>query len=231
MILYNIYNADFKFILSEIILIIFIILTICFFTLLSHKIFLNKFSLTYTVIIYLLFILSLYIWLQFYQIDCFYILFNFSLSNIYIFKNFKILLSFFIILHLYSFISFKSFNLIKTIKFEYIYIISFILIASIFLILSNDFLGMFLNLELQNFCFYILLSLQKKKKIIAEISIKYYIFGCISSGFILYGISLIYAWTGQLNFSDLSMILSYQNITNFPIILVFYFFFLDFFLN
>jgi NADH-quinone oxidoreductase subunit N len=136
----------------------------------------------------------------------------------FIFKNFKFLLVSLIILIIYSFISLPD-SLIKTIKFEYIYVIVFIFIASFFLIFSNDFLGLFLNLELQNFGFYILFSLNKKKKLVAESNIKYYIYGGISSAFFLYGISLIYGATGQLNFNDLIMTLSIIEYHNFFLIL------------
>jgi NADH-quinone oxidoreductase subunit N len=136
----------------------------------------------------------------------------------FIFKNFKFLLISLIILIIYSFISLPE-NLIKTIKFEYAYVFMFIFIASFFLIFSNDFLGLFLNLELQNFGFYILFSLNKKKKLVAESNIKYYIYGGISSAFLLYGISLIYGATGQLNFNDLVMTLSIIESHNFLLLL------------
>jgi NADH-quinone oxidoreductase subunit N len=117
------------------------------------------------------------------------------------------------------------------IKFEYAYVLIFIFIASFFLIFSNDFLGLFLNLELQNFGFYILFSLNKKKKLVAESNIKYYIYGGISSAFLLYGISLIYGATGQINFTDLIMTLSVVDSHNFFLLLDYYLYFLVYFLN
>jgi NADH-quinone oxidoreductase subunit N len=148
----------------------------------------------------------------------------------FIFKNFKFLLISLIILTIYSFISLPD-GLIKMIKFEYAYVLIFIFIASFFLIFSNDFLGLFLNLELQNFGFYILFSLNKKKKLVAESNIKYYIYGGISSAFLLYGISLIYGATGQINFTDLIMTLSVVDSHNFFLLLDYYLYFLVYFLN
>ena len=136
----------------------------------------------------------------------------------FIFKNFKFFLISLVLLTIYSFISLPD-SLIKVIKFEYAYVFIFIFIASFLLIFSNDFLGLFLNLELQNFGFYILFSLNKKKKLVAEANIKYYIYGGISSAFLLYGISLIYGATGQLNFNDLIMTLSIIEVHNFYLIL------------
>jgi NADH-quinone oxidoreductase subunit N len=148
----------------------------------------------------------------------------------FIFKNFKFLLISLIILTIYSFISLPD-GLMKMIKFEYVYVLMFIFIASFFLIFSNDFLGLFLNLELQNFGFYILFSLNKKKKLVAESNIKYYIYGGISSAFLLYGISLIYGATGQINFTDLIMTLSVVDSHNFFLLLDYYLYFLVYFLN
>lgn len=220
MLLYNFYYSDFKFLLNEITFISLVILSLCFYTFYENKILVNSNKIiSYSVFLYVLFILILYNFIQFYDFDCFYILFNFEFSNMFIFKNFKFFLVTLISLIIYAFISLPD-SLIKTIKFEYVYIFIFIFIGSFFLIFSNDFLGLFLNLELQNFGFYILFSLNKKKKLVAESNIKYYIYGGISSAFLLYGISLIYGATGQLNFNDLIMTLSIIDCHNFFLILV-----------
>ena len=219
MLLYNFYYSDFKFLVNEITFISLVILSLCFYTFYENKILVNSNKIiSYSIFIYIFFLLFLYNFIQFYDFDCFYILFNFEFSNMFIFKSFKFLLISLIILIIYSFISLPD-SLIKTIKFEYIYVFIFIFIASFFLIFSNDFLGLFLNLELQNFGFYILFSLNKKKKLVAEANIKYYIYGGISSAFLLYGISLIYGATGQLNFNDLIMTLSIIEVHNFYLIL------------
>lgn len=169
MLLYNFYYSDFKFLLNEITFISLVILSLCFYTFYENKILFNSNKIiSYSVFNYIIFLLILYNFSQFYEFHCFYILFNFEFSNMFIFKGFKFLLTVLIILINYSFISLPM-TLIKSIKFEYIYIFIFIFIGSFFLIFSNDFLGLFLNLELQNFGFYILFSLNKKKKISSRI--------------------------------------------------------------
>lgn len=220
MILYNFYYSDFKFLLNEITFLSLVILSLFFYTFYENKIvFKLNHVITYSVIIYIIFLLLLYNYLQFYEFDCLYLLFNFSFSNIFVYKFFKFILISLILLLILTFIC-LPFHLIKAIKFEYIYLIIFIFIASFFIIFSNDFLGLFLNLELQNFSFYILFSLNRNKKLIAESNIKYYIYGGISSAFLLYGVSLIYSTTGQLNFSDLIMSVSFLEYYNYPMILV-----------
>lgn len=219
MLLYNFYYSDFKFLVNEITFISLVILSLCFYTFYENKILANSNKIiSYSIFIYIFFLLLLYNFVQFYDFDCFYILFNFEFSNMFIFKTFKFFLISLVLLTIYSFISLPD-SLIKVIKFEYGYVFIFIFIASFLLIFSNDFLGLFLNLELQNFGFYILFSLNKKKKLVAEANIKYYIYGGISSAFLLYGISLIYGATGQLNFNDLIMTLSLIEVHNFYLIL------------
>jgi NADH-quinone oxidoreductase subunit N len=146
-----------------------------------------------------------------------FFLFNFSLTNLYGHNFLLSILIFFFIFIFISSISEKNFTNIKYIPFESNFILGFLFIGIIFLIYSFDFLTMFLNLELQNFALYILMNIQRNKKIVVETSIKYYIIGGVSSGFILYGISLIYLTTGKINFFDL--ILYFYNIQDFNSIL------------
>ena len=133
MLLYNFYYSDFKFLLNEITFISLVILSLCFYTFYENKILVNSNKIiSYSVFVYIIFLLILYSFIQFFEFDCFYILFNFEFSNMFIFKNFKFLLVSLIILIIYSFISLPD-SLIKTIKFEYIYVFVFIFIASFFL--------------------------------------------------------------------------------------------------
>ena len=53
----------------------------------------------------------------------------------------------------------------------------FVFIGMIYLLYSFDFLMIFLNLELQNFSLYILMNIQRNKKIVVETCIKYYVIG------------------------------------------------------
>merc|ERR1712125_88638 len=97
------------------------------------------------------------------------------------------------------------FNEIKYIPFEFNYMLIFVFLGVVFLLYSFDFLMVFLTLELQNFSLYILMSMQRNKKIAVETGIRYYFLGGISSGLILYGISLFYGFSGKIRFSDLNL--------------------------
>ncbi len=75
-----------------------------------------------------------------------------------------------------------------------------ILFAVHFLILSNHWLMVFLSIEMISICSYILIGMGLSKNNI-ESSFKYLVFGALSSGIMLFGISLILVKTSNLYFS------------------------------
>lgn len=116
-------------------------------------------------------------------------------------KYFLIFLLFCAILCSSSYLTFFKLN-----KFEFFVFIFIIFLASSFLLMSNDFLLFYLALELQSLTFYLLASLKKNSPFSAEAGLKYFILGALSSGLLLFGISLIYGLTGTVNFFSLSLL-------------------------
>ncbi|MEJ5350886.1 MAG: NADH-quinone oxidoreductase subunit N [Melioribacteraceae bacterium] len=68
---------------------------------------------------------------------------------------------------------------------------------------SNDLIMIFLGLELMSICFYILAGINRKKLTANEASMKYFLLGAFATGFIVYGIALIYGAAGSTNISFL----------------------------
>lgn len=60
---------------------------------------------------------------------------------------------------------------------------------------SKDILMVFLGLELMSICFYVLAGINRKKLSANEASMKYFLLGAFATGFIVYGIALIYGVT------------------------------------
>jgi NADH-quinone oxidoreductase subunit N len=71
------------------------------------------------------------------------------------------------------------------------------------LISANDFITFYLGLELQALSLYLLAALNRKSAKSSEAGMKYFILGCLSSGILLFGISLVYGFSGTTNFSTL----------------------------
>jgi len=229
--IFNFYYLDFLLILREIFLIFMILISLSFYTLIE-KIFKKKiFSIFYSVSLYFIVILTIYLISAWSYLETYYYLFNYSLSNIYGVDYFKLILILLIILIFYTSISEKSFKILKTIPFEANYILAFLFLGMLFLLYSFDFLIIFLNLELQNFALYILMNIQRNKKIVVETCIKYYIIGGISSACLLYGISYIYGITGKINLFDLILFFYEIKLSNFDLLPGLFFFFVGLFIK
>jgi NADH-quinone oxidoreductase subunit N len=70
----------------------------------------------------------------------------------------------------------------------------------IFVIISaNNFLGLYLGLECLSLASYALVALWRTNEGAAEAAMKYFILGAMASGFLLYGLSMLYGATGTLD--------------------------------
>ncbi len=72
------------------------------------------------------------------------------------------------------------------------------------LISANDFLVFYLGLELQALSLYLLAALNRDSAKSSEAGMKYFILGCLASGLLLFGITLIYGFSGTVNFTALN---------------------------
>ena len=64
---------------------------------------------------------------------------------------------------------------------------------------SADLITLFLGLELMSVCFYILAGFMRTRSESNEASMKYFLLGAFATGFLLYGIALIYGTSGTTN--------------------------------
>lgn len=77
-------------------------------------------------------------------------------------------------------------------------------LGAMFLVASTEILTFYLSLELLSISSFVLVALRKDQPRSAEASIKYLIFGAISSALLLYGFSLIFGITGNLQYAEIS---------------------------
>lgn len=85
---------------------------------------------------------------------------------------------------------------------EYYIIIQISVLGMMLMASAKDLLVIFLGLELMSIPFYILAGMNRKKSNANEASLKYFLLGAFATGFIVYGIALIYgsATTTSLDF-------------------------------
>jgi len=67
------------------------------------------------------------------------------------------------------------------------------------LISANHFLLLYLGLELLTLSSYALVALRRDHKLATEAAMKYFVLGAMASGFLLYGLSMLYGATGSLD--------------------------------
>jgi NADH-quinone oxidoreductase subunit N len=89
---------------------------------------------------------------------------------------------------------------------EYYSLIIFALAGMLFAASANDFVMLFVSIELITITFYVLTSFQRGKIASLEAGVKYLILGALSSAFLVFGIALIWGTTGKLNFTELAAV-------------------------
>ena len=72
------------------------------------------------------------------------------------------------------------------------------------MISAASFLTLFLGLELMSLCLYALVALNRDSALATEAAMKYFVLGALSSGLLLYGMSMIYGATGTLNIYEVA---------------------------
>jgi NADH-quinone oxidoreductase subunit N len=81
---------------------------------------------------------------------------------------------------------------------------------------AKDILMIFMGLELMSICFYVLAGINRKKLSANEASMKYFLLGSFATGFIVYGIALIYGATGSTSIQNIT-----ENFTNYSSNIIF----------
>jgi NADH-quinone oxidoreductase subunit N len=87
---------------------------------------------------------------------------------------------------------------------EFYVLALFSMLGQMIMISANSMLPMYLGLELMSLSLYALVALRRDHAISTEASMKYFILGSLASGFMLYGISMVYGATGSLDLSRIA---------------------------
>lgn len=100
------------------------------------------------------------------------------------------------------------FALEKQSRFELPILIGLSTIGMLIMVSAASFLTLYLGLELQSLALYVLAAFNRDSVKSTEAGLKYFVLGALSSGMLLYGISLIYGFTGSTEFTAISGIVS-----------------------
>jgi NADH-quinone oxidoreductase subunit N len=80
----------------------------------------------------------------------------------------------------------------------------FALLGMFIMISGHNFLVIYLGLELLTLTSYVLVALRRDDLNATEAAMKYFVLGALASGFLLYGLSLVYGATGSLDLAEVS---------------------------
>jgi NADH-quinone oxidoreductase subunit N len=95
-------------------------------------------------------------------------------------------------------------------KAEYPVLILLSAVGMGMMVSASDLLTLYVGLELQSLSAYVLASFQRQDTRSAEAGLKYFVLGALASGILLYGISLLYGFTGSTMFGDIAVSLASQ---------------------
>ncbi|HEY7005410.1 MAG TPA: NADH-quinone oxidoreductase subunit NuoN [Sphingomicrobium sp.] len=87
---------------------------------------------------------------------------------------------------------------------EYAVLILFSAVGMGVMVSASSLISLYVGLELNSLASYVLASYRRSDERSAEAGLKYFVLGALASGILLYGISLLYGFTGTTNFSGLA---------------------------
>jgi NADH-quinone oxidoreductase subunit N len=89
---------------------------------------------------------------------------------------------------------------------EFYVLALFSLLGQMIMISATNMLIIYLGLELMSLALYALVALRRDHATSTEAAMKYFILGALSSGFLLYGISMLYGATGSLDLAEVARV-------------------------
>ncbi len=84
-------------------------------------------------------------------------------------------------------------------KGEFFTLTLFVLLGVSVMVSANNFLVVYLGLEVMSLSLYALTALRRDHAMATEAAMKYFVLGALASGFLLYGLSMMYGATGSLD--------------------------------
>jgi len=101
--------------------------------------------------------------------------------------------------------------------FEFPPLVLLATVGMLLMVEANDFMVLFVGLEMQGLCLYILAALNRTQVMSSEAALKYFILGAFSTCMYLFGSSLIYGFSGSTNFEVLESVIRMESINGLSI--------------
>ena len=103
---------------------------------------------------------------------------------------------------------------------EYYALILLCTVGMIILASSTDLIMIFLGIEIVSICLYVLAGFRRDDPVSNEAALKYFLLGAFATGFLLYGMTLIYGSTGSTNLFKIAGFIKTEGTQSNPLILM-----------
>lgn len=98
-------------------------------------------------------------------------------------------------------------------RFEFPVLLILATIGMMLMVSAGDLIALYLGLELQSLALYVIAAFNRDNVRSTEAGLKYFILGALSSGMLLYGSSMVYGFTGQIEFGAIATALASEGRT------------------
>ena len=93
-------------------------------------------------------------------------------------------------------------------RFEFPVLVLLATTGMMMMVSANDLITLYVGLELQNLALYVVASFDRDSTRSSEAGLKYFVLGGLSSGMLLYGISLVYGFAGTTGFAEIGKLVA-----------------------
>ena len=91
---------------------------------------------------------------------------------------------------------------------EFPMLVLFSVLGMLVLVSANDLMALYMGIELQSLPLYAIAAMQRDSLRSSEAGLKYFLLGALSSGILLYGISMVYGFAGGTGYAGIAAALS-----------------------
>ncbi len=99
-------------------------------------------------------------------------------------------------------------------QYEYSVLLLYAVLGMSVMVSANSLLTLYIGIELQSLALYIMAAFHRDSLRASEAGLKYFVLGALSSGLLLYGISLVYGFTGTLHFERIAEVIAQEGMSS-----------------